>query len=250
MFQSIIEQFPSSEQTGIKVLAFDQGGIYIGVDYAATVKYFKELGVTNAHDLYTQKKQTPEIDLFEQGKISDAEFYQYLRRNLTGLKPEITDAQLYEGWNAMLTGVIPGVLEFIRELRALGYIVIVVSNADSIHHLGVRDQLREAGVMHLFDTESFDATFISYQIGFNKPSVAIFYEVFRRLQERFGSIKIEPKDILFLDDSEKHIVGRDETEGAVRAGWLGLLVPSNSSVNVLAGYLLSALKEKASELAY
>ncbi len=236
---------PLAKETGIKVLAFDQGGIYIGVDYEATVRSFERLGAINACELYTQANQTPIIDEFEQGKVSEKYFYGYLRETLKGLSSDVTDHQLYEAWNAMLIGVTPGVLEFIRALRTLGYVTIVVSNADSIHHRGVEEQLDEAGARDLFDRDAFDERFISYQIKFNKPYTAFFHEVMRRLNSGFEDKNILPNEVLFIDDSEKHIVGRDENEGAIRAGWHGLLVPSNSSVEILGEHLLTKLQQFA-----
>lgn len=43
------------EKTGIKVLAFDQGGIYIGVDYYKTIGSLEKLGATNANDVYADR---------------------------------------------------------------------------------------------------------------------------------------------------------------------------------------------------
>jgi len=213
----------------IKVLAFDQGGIYIGVDYEATIKAFEQLGATNVQELYTQAHQSDLIDQFERGKVEAKSFYQYLRNTLKNLRVDVSDQELYDAWNAMLTGVIPGVLEFIKELRAQGYITVVVSNADIIHHAGVEQQLEEAGARRLFDAECFDAKYISYQIGYNKPYADIFREVTRKLQAQFPDKNIQPKDILFVDDSEKHLVGRKgrDDEGAAITGWRTMHVPSN-----------------------
>lgn len=169
------------------------------------------------------------------------------RLNLKGLKADVTSKQLYTAWNAMLTGVIPNVLEFIKELRKLGYITIVVSNADNIYHEGVEQQLDEADVRSLFEKEAFDERFISYQIKFNKPHVQMFHEVMRRLKLKFPSKGISPGEILFIDDSEKHISGRNENEGAIRAGWNGLLVPSNLSVVDLCEHLTGKLQQFVSQ---
>lgn len=228
----------------IKVIAFDQGGIYIGVDYDATIKAFEKLGATNAGALYTQANQSDVIDQFERGKVAPALFYQYLRETLKNLRTDVSDQQLYDAWNAMLTGVIPGVLEYIKELRGQGYITVVVSNADIIHHRGVEQQLDEAGARQLFDVESFDARYISYQIGHNKPYADIFREVTKQLQQQFPQKNIQPKNILFIDDSEKHLSGRKgrEDEGAAIVGWQTMHVSSNLPVDQFKKKLMERLK--------
>lgn len=222
-------KIPAPEETGIKVLAFDQGGIYIGVDYRKTVSAFNKLGAVNAQMLYTQAEQTSIVDDFERGIISSIEFYDYLRKNLEGLQEDADDRDLYLSWNAMLTGVIPGVLEFIKDLRKLGYITIVVSNADEIHQAGVEEQLKEEGSWDLFNQDAFDLHYISYRFGYNKPYIDIFQAVTEDLKKRL-SFDITPEEIMFFDDSNKHIVGRRESEGAIRAGWRGVLVESNLPV--------------------
>lgn len=45
------KNIPSLKETGLKVIALDQGGIYINVDYDATVQAFKLLGAGNADQL-------------------------------------------------------------------------------------------------------------------------------------------------------------------------------------------------------
>ncbi|MCL5260832.1 MAG: hypothetical protein M1561_04025 [Gammaproteobacteria bacterium] len=236
------EIIPYPEESRVKVLAFDQGGIYIGVDYNATIKAFEKLGAINAQELYSQTNQTTLIDEFERGNVSTAEFFKYLRQNLHGLRKNVTDSELASAWNAMLVGIIPGILEFICELRKHRYITIVVSNADIIHQAGVIGQMEEAKAMKLFTSEAFDERFISYLFRFNKPSIDIFVEVTKALQKRFPEKNIKPNEILFIDDSKKHIIGRHESEGAINVGWQGLLVPSNLPVERFSQAVVDHLK--------
>jgi FMN phosphatase YigB (HAD superfamily) len=239
----LLKDIPKPEETGVKILAFDQGGIYIKVDYDATVRTYEKFGAKNVQNIYSQANQKHIIDLFERGKCPESDFYQYLRKNLQGLRQDISDEQLYAGWNDMLAGVIPGVLEFIKHLRSLGYITIVVSNGDIIHHTGVEKQLAEAGVKNLFDAESFNERYISYKIGFNKPYTVMFKAVEEDLRFKFPEQNISSSEILFIDDSEKHIKGRNPFEGAENAGWQSLFVPSNLPVESFAKALLTKLKE-------
>ena len=53
---------------------FDLGGVLIRLDYQRTITAFKELGIPNFEELYTQASQQDLFDLFETGKISPQRF--------------------------------------------------------------------------------------------------------------------------------------------------------------------------------
>lgn len=65
----------------IKNIIFDLGGVILNIDYQKTALAFRELGVRNFDQAYSQHKQTLLFDDFETGKISNANF----RRNLQEL---------------------------------------------------------------------------------------------------------------------------------------------------------------------
>lgn len=227
--------------TGLKVLAFDQGGIYISVDYEATIEAFKVLGAKNPDSIYTQERQANIIDMLECGKCSEQNFYRYLRTVLQGLPSSASDDDLCNAWSAIITGVVPGILEFIKELRSLGYLTILVSNTNIIHQKKITDYLVSANALDLFTKEAFDKFYISYQFGMNKPYVDMFNSINTDLQHAFPRLNIQPSEILFIDDSKKHIIGRNINEGAENAGWRGLLVESNQPLAVFAKSVIEAL---------
>jgi glucose-1-phosphatase len=233
---------PTPTETGLKVIAFDQGGIYISVDYNATIQAFRALGATNPESIYTQALQTETIDMLERGQCSKQDFCCYLKENLLGLPANISDASLCDAWSAIITGVIPGILEFIKKLRSLGYITIMVSNTNVIHQKTILDYLKAANALDLLNNEAFDKTYTSYQFGLNKPYIDIFNAVIKDLNCIFPQKHIKPSEILFVDDSKKHIIGRNTNEGAENAGWQGLLVESNLSLSAFAESIISALE--------
>ena len=84
---------------GIKHIIFDLGGVILNIDYQLTSKAFKQLGVNNFDELYSQKEQIELFDELETGKIDSTSFYQ--RFNLM-LNTNLTHQQIEDAWNAML----------------------------------------------------------------------------------------------------------------------------------------------------
>lgn len=64
---------------------------------------------------------------------------------------------------------------------------------------------------------------------------------------------IEPGEILFVDDSRKHIFGipgHVADEGALAAGWNGVVVRSNLSATELRDIVISKIREINSDHRY
>ncbi len=51
----------------IRNIIFDLGGVVINIDYSATERAYKKLGLKDFNVLYTQQQQTRLFDLFERG---------------------------------------------------------------------------------------------------------------------------------------------------------------------------------------
>jgi FMN phosphatase YigB (HAD superfamily) len=215
----------------IKAIVFDQGGIFIGVDYPKLIQAFKEIGGKNPEDIYTQAEQLDYVDQFERGLIDSKTFRTLLRKNMKGLS-DVTDKEIDYAWNAMLLSFDNDILKYIGELKKSGYITCIFSNIDEIHYDGVISACKRDGAEKLFE-ESFHEKYFSHKFGHNKPSSNSFNRLAMELNKKYG---VNPDEILFVDDSHKHIYGRkgfESTEGALSAGWHGLLVKQNLSVDEL-----------------
>ncbi len=209
----------------IKAIGFDQGGVIIDVDYHKGIEAFEKLGATNMHEVYTQVEQTDYIDHFEQGKITAAEFRSILRKNLKGLPPDTTDAEIDSAWNAMVLGCNKERLAVAAELKTAGFITFAFSNINELHYGELVSLCHHAGVTKSY-SQAFHEKYFSHLFGHNKP----YAESFRVLaQDLHNKYNIQPHEILSIDDSPKHIYGRDghEDEGAICAGWQGLVVQQN-----------------------
>ena len=82
--------------------------------------------------------------------------------------------------------LVPGARETLEALRAKGYRLFAASN--SFGHLQ-RSRLEQAGVLHLFED-----TYISMDIGYDKPDMRFYTEALRRCG-------VPPQDVLMVGDS-------------------------------------------------
>ncbi len=209
----------------IKAIGFDQGGVIIDVDYHKGIEAFEKLGATNMHEVYTQAEQTHYIDDFEQGKITATEFRSILRKNLQNLPADTTDAEIDTAWNAMVLGFDHDRLAVAHELKTAGYITFAFSNINEMHYSKLEAFCERDGVTETYD-QAFHEKYFSHLVGYNKPYAESFRILARDLHSKYA---IKPQEILFIDDTPKHIFGREghEDEGAIAAGWQGLVVQPN-----------------------
>jgi len=82
--------------------------------------------------------------------------------------------------------LVPGAKETLQTLHDKGYRLFAASN--SFLHLQ-RSRLEQAGLLHLFED-----TYISIDIGFDKPDIRFYEEALRRCQ-------LTPNDVLMVGDS-------------------------------------------------
>ena len=113
----------------VRAIIFDFGGIFINLDYTATIESFKQLGITNFADLYSQAQQSNLFDNYETGKISSQRFINGL---LDFLPSNTTPNQIVAAWNAMLLDIDPVKINLLEELRK-SYPVYLLSNTNALH---------------------------------------------------------------------------------------------------------------------
>ena len=83
----------------IKNILFDLGGVLLNINYLNTIEAFKELGVIEFGDVYSQFKQDKTSELFEMGLISNDDFRNHIR---TYSSIQLTNSQIDKAWNSML----------------------------------------------------------------------------------------------------------------------------------------------------
>lgn len=177
-----------------EAIIFDFGGVIINIDYNATIEAFRNLGITNFDDLYSQAQQNRLFDQIETGEISEQRFINGL---LEILPKGITPYQVIHAWNAMILDVPEETIKLLSQLQGK-YKLFLLSNTNSIHI--------EYAWKHWYKTTSqkpedlFSKVYLSFEMGMRKPNSEIFSFV---CYEQ----KLNPETTIFIDDSIQHIEG-------------------------------------------
>lgn len=178
----------------IKNVIFDLGGVLYDINYKNTIEAFKDLGILDPEQLYSQKNQTQLFDQFETGKLDETAFIKQLKKEFPG---KVSEEEILRAWNAMLMGMPEHRIDFLLDV-AEDYNVYLLSNTNSIHMRQIEDELNKSD---LDDLKSyFDEAFFSFEIGRRKPDVSTFNWVINELG-------VDPAETIFIDDSPQHING-------------------------------------------
>lgn len=180
-------------QTTFKNIIFDLGGVILNIDYQLTSKAFKDLGIQNFDELYSQARQNNLFDDLETGKISAENFRNEIRK-MSGLN--IDDDKLNNAWNAMLLDLPKERVDLLFELSKK-HRIFLLSNTNIIHFENFRASIFEKFKEDVFP-KIFEKVYYSFEIGFRKPDENCFQFVLNDAQ-------ILPNETLFIDDSIQHI---------------------------------------------
>jgi len=177
----------------IKVIIFDLGGVILNISYQNTIDSFKKLGVTNSDNFYSKKKQTHIFNLIETGEITAEQFL----NDLQELTDNATIQEVKDAWNSMLLDLPESRLDLLRSLKSK-YKLFLLSNTNAIHINAINNKLGETkwkGFCNLFDK-----MYLSHEIGVRKPNIEAFQFILKQQ-------KLNPNEVLFIDDSPQHIEG-------------------------------------------
>lgn len=176
-------------------IIFDFGGVILNLDYHRTTKAFRDLGISDFDERYSQLSQTDLFDQFERGEISPETF----RKGLNSvLNEKIADEALDAAWNAMLLDLPSERLKILEKLHSEKRICLL-SNTNEIHIERFESDLKKAhGLKNL--TLFFDEVYYSCRVGMRKPEERIFEFVLK--EQNFKA-----SETLFIDDSPQHIEG-------------------------------------------
>ncbi len=180
---------------GIKNIIFDLGGVILNIDYTLTSQAFKNLGLTDFDEKYSQAKQNHLFDRLETGKINPSDFRQEMK---SYFNLPVTDLDVDTAWNAMLLDLPQERIELLKKLSTR-YRLFLLSNTNIIHYKAYSAYLQKTFGKLIFDAV-FEKQYLSFQIGMRKPDKEIFELV---LNEN----KLQASETLFIDDSIQHIQG-------------------------------------------
>lgn len=194
-----------------KAVVFDFGNVIINIDVPRTFQAFAEL---TSKPVKTIEKQIADNQLFqryETGKFTDDEFREIVRQTL-GFP--LSDKEIDEAWNALLLQIPPDRISLIKNIRKK-YPIYLLSNTNNIHIIKSNQYIKRAFNTTLSDL--FDKLYLSYEMGLWKPEKAIYQAV-------LNDLKLQPSEILFLDDNKANI------ESAKEMGIQTILVEPPTSI--------------------
>lgn len=198
----------------IKNIIFDFGGVIHDIRYENVAEAFARHGVTGLEKFYSKDFQTEEMDLFEKGMITPAEYRDYIRR-MTGV--EMSDEVIDEIVNAILIDVPTERVELLLKLRSR-YRLFLFSNTNQINYDCFTVRLKEKFGFDIFE-RCFDAAYFSHKMHCRKPSPEGFDIIIREQG-------LVPDETLFIDDIAKNL------EGARAMGIHGLHLAAGTIVDL------------------
>lgn len=194
----------------IKNIVFDLGGVIMTLDPAEALRRFKALGLSDAERYLDAYTQSGIFGNLEEGKITAEDFRSKLS-SLTG--HELTFDECKHAWLGYRKDVPQRNLDLLKELRAKGYRLILLSNTNPF--------MMDWALSSEFDgkgsslNDYFDALYLSYRLGIMKPAPDFFRQV-------LDNENILPEETLFVDDGPRNVEA---------AGKLGVMTmcPDNGS---------------------
>ena len=176
----------------IKNIVFDLGGVVVTLDRNEAARRFVEIGLDQAEEILGHYHQTGIFLDLEEGKLSEEEFFNALRKIAGKYIPD--DAIRY-AWLGFIKDVPLRNLDLLDELRKK-YTLYLLSNTNTIVMNWACSQQFSSYKRGLH--EYFDGLYLSYKIGFAKPRP----EIFEFMLKDSGMI---PSETLFIDDGSSNI---------------------------------------------
>ncbi|MDR3432793.1 MAG: glucose-1-phosphatase [Rouxiella aceris] len=162
---------------------FDMGNVIIEIDFKRVLGVWSKLsGVPLAH-LVERFTMGEVFQQHERGEISDEDFAAQLCREM-GIA--LSFEQFSAGWQSIFVSLRPEVITIMKDLRAQGHRVVVLSNTNRLH-------LDHWPVHYPEIEQNVDALYLSQDLGMRKPDPAIFQHVLEK--EGFS-----PQETVFFDD--------------------------------------------------
>jgi len=190
----------------IKNIIFDLGGVLYDIRYENIADTFRSYGLQDFEKIYVQAGQKKEIDLFEEGKITPEQFRNFIRSLSSN---HLSDQQIDDAWNAILIDLPEERLALLKKLGKR-YRLFLFSNTNEINCIEFERFVTEKFGENIFKTH-FEKAYYSHTLGIKKPKP----EAFQKICEEQNLI---PEDTLFIDDTERHLLGAQQV--GLQTYWL------------------------------
>ena len=179
-------------------LLFDLGGVIISLYPERTTQALRNLSRLSSARFDKQMKEAVCLLEYETGKIDCQKFLEEISRELhiTASFEIVKDA-----WNAMLGHFPKENIEVLRQLKAAGHRLLLLSNTNVIHIEEVLNRLRAETELADF-SDIFDAVYYSQELGYRKPDPCIYQIILE-------SHSLQAQEVLFIDDNHDNIKAAD-----------------------------------------
>jgi putative hydrolase of the HAD superfamily len=183
---------------GIQNIVFDLGNVLLNLDFEASIKAFKDLGMDAAVLNKEQAYVDPVFYELEVGLIDPSSFRERVRKIVNN--PDATDLQIDDAWCAMILDIPAERVQLVKKLGET-FNVYLFSNTNPIHMNRLHEQFKLS--YGFYFSSLFVKDYYSYEIHERKPDLSSY----RKLIELSG---INPAQTLFIDDLEKNIRGAQD----------------------------------------
>lgn len=184
---------------GMKNVIFDMGNVLI---YFQPELYIKELGVSEEDERLLRREVFGRMEWvqLDHGTITEEEAVESICRRVPPHLKGAVEELVFRWWARPLSPV-PGMKELVAEIKALGFKIYLLSNAN-IQQRQYHDRIP--------GTEYFDGRIVSAECRLLKPQ----REIYQLLLDTYG---LCAQECLFIDDSPLNV------EGAYCAGIRGIV---------------------------
>ena len=198
-----------------KNLIFDLGGVLLDITPEATLTALKALGVGERFLTDGFNLRNEMLHGLECGFVAPEQMYAALAESMGVECSSEACKSIKAAWCAMLGNFAVEKLRCLRDLRARGYRVFLLSNTNVIHWEVIDKRLRAAEGREPADY--FDGVYLSFEMHACKPDAAIF-------EQLLAAEGIDAKEAMFFDDS------RDNCAAAASLGIAAHVMERNGSL--------------------
>lgn len=177
----------------IKLILFDLGGVIYTSDRSESVKRFAALGLKDADSILNAYTQTGIFGDLEEGKITDKEFLEALKKD-TGR--DITWNDCRHAWLGYAADLPDRNIRILETLRQQGFRLALASNTNEFMMSWTCSNEfdgRGNSIKHYLDE-----LYVSYKIGALKPSKHFFEYI-------LDKENVKPEETLFVDDGPNNV---------------------------------------------
>ena len=175
----------------IKVILFDLGNVILPFNYYQIAeklcRFSKKREFQDPRKIFSYLFNLQEgvINHFDKGEVSPSEFFGSVKKHLD---LSISFEQFIPIWT-----------DIFIENREVSEIILSLRGRQKLGLLSNTDPLHFSHILSTFPIiRIFEKYILSFEVGFKKPDVRIFQEAIRWAS-------VEPKKILFIDDTKDHV---------------------------------------------